>query len=234
MYWGDSMSSGFLKIQLSTGEGVIPVGYVEVLVRDCDCKQNNNRLLFTLRTDENGNTEPLELPAPPRDYSLEPGHPEHPFSCYNIFVKEPQGCRCVVINGVQIFDGQTAILPVQLTPFLPEYQGTPDEIYIPHQHGIDATDHGNNPYPDVWPGDSPSPPIDTSQPEIRAFPLANDVQIPNFITVHLGRPNAAARNVRVPFIDYIKNMIYPYSRNPVRTSITRSSCTITSPFQICF
>lgn len=37
--------------------------------------------------------------------------------------------------------------------------------------------------------------------------------VPEFITVHLGRPNAAARNVRVPFSQYIKNVasseIYP-------------------------
>lgn len=37
--------------------------------------------------------------------------------------------------------------------------------------------------------------------------------VPEFITVHLGRPNAAARNVRVPFAQYIKNVasseIYP-------------------------
>ena len=37
--------------------------------------------------------------------------------------------------------------------------------------------------------------------------------VPEFITVHLGKPNAAARNVRVPFAQYIKNVasseIYP-------------------------
>ena len=37
--------------------------------------------------------------------------------------------------------------------------------------------------------------------------------VPEFITVHLGKPSAAARNVRVPFSQYIKNVasseIYP-------------------------
>ena len=33
------------------------------------------------------------------------------------------------------------------------------------------------------------------------------VTVPEFITVHLGDPNdASAPNVRVPFIDYIKNV----------------------------
>ena len=205
------MPTGILKIQLCTGDGAMPVGYVDVLVRECDCKKTNNRLLFTLKTDENGNTQPLELPAPPKNYSLEPGHPEQPFSCYNILVTEAHGLRTAIINGVQVFDGQTAILPVQLTPNLPEYQGTPEEIYIPHQHGIDATDHGNNPYPDVWADKRDERPAmdDTNLTDLEAlqFPLANEVQIPRYITVHLGRPNAVARSVRVPFIDYVKNTV---------------------------
>ena len=45
-------------------------------------------------------------------------------------------------------------------------------------------------------------------------PLANEVVIPDFITVHLGWPTAAARNVRVSFRDYIVNVvcseIYPF------------------------
>ena len=45
-------------------------------------------------------------------------------------------------------------------------------------------------------------------------PLANEVVIPDFITVHLGTPNANARNVRVGFRDYVKNVvsseIYPF------------------------
>lgn len=48
--------------------------------------------------------------------------------------------------------------------------------------------------------------------------------IPSFITVHLGAPDEAARNVRVPFIDYIKNVasgeIYPtWPENALRANI---------------
>ena len=31
--------------------------------------------------------------------------------------------------------------------------------------------------------------------------------VPEFITVHLGRPDQPARNVTVPFTDYIKNVV---------------------------
>lgn len=48
--------------------------------------------------------------------------------------------------------------------------------------------------------------------------------VPEFITVHLGKPNAVARNVRVPFAQYIKNVasseIYPtWPENALRANI---------------
>lgn len=48
--------------------------------------------------------------------------------------------------------------------------------------------------------------------------------IPEYITVHLGRPNEPARNVTVPFADYIKNVasseIYPtWPENAIRANI---------------
>ena len=48
--------------------------------------------------------------------------------------------------------------------------------------------------------------------------------VPEFITVHLGKPNTAARNVRVPFAQYIKNVasseIYPtWPENALRANI---------------
>lgn len=48
--------------------------------------------------------------------------------------------------------------------------------------------------------------------------------IPEYITVHLGRPGSNARNVRVPFTDYIKNVasseVYPtWPENALRANI---------------
>ena len=49
--------------------------------------------------------------------------------------------------------------------------------------------------------------------------------IPEYITVHLGRPDdASARNIRIPFIEYIKNVasseIYPtWPENAIRANI---------------
>ena len=48
--------------------------------------------------------------------------------------------------------------------------------------------------------------------------------IPEYITVHLGRPTEAARNVKVPFLDYVSNVasseIYPtWPENELRANI---------------
>lgn len=50
------------------------------------------------------------------------------------------------------------------------------------------------------------------------------VTIPEYITVHLGNPNDEAENVRVPFIDYVKNVasseLYPtWPENALRANI---------------
>ncbi len=57
--------------------------------------------------------------------------------------------------------------------------------------------------------------------QVPAFSLVN---IPEYITVHLGPPNEEARNVTVPFIDYIKNVasseLYPsWPENALRANI---------------
>ena len=45
--------------------------------------------------------------------------------------------------------------------------------------------------------------------------------IPQVITVHLGTPKSYARNVTVPFRDYLKNMIYTKHRIRAKACTTR-------------
>ncbi|MGN1444161.1 MAG: SpoIID/LytB domain-containing protein, partial [Acutalibacteraceae bacterium] len=54
--------------------------------------------------------------------------------------------------------------------------------------------------------------------------MANPVIVPEYITVHLGRPDEPAQNVTVPFTDYIKNVasseIYPtWPESAIRANI---------------
>jgi len=210
------MGKGFLKVQLFSADDAMPVGLVDLKITAC--RKTSGELLYNLKADENGNSITVEIEAPPKEYSLEPGSPNQPFYCCCVEIPASYGFQRVIIRDVQIFEGCTAILPVRLHPCPPNDPETPDEIIIPREHGIDASDHGNEPFPDVWPVSEAQDMVGQSAEfsghvEAMQFPLANEVQIPEFITVHLGRPNTPARNVRVPFIDYIKNVacseIYP-------------------------
>ncbi|MDF2677857.1 MAG: putative peptidoglycan-binding protein [Bacillota bacterium] len=66
--------------------------------------------------------------------------------------------------------------------------------------------------------------IKTAQNIIPGGPPIPFITIPNYITVHLGQPNADDENITVPFIDYIKNVasseLYPtWPENALRANI---------------
>jgi hypothetical protein len=202
------MGKGYLKIQLFSADEAYPVGGVNVRVRSDD-----GEVLYTFVTDENGNTPTIGLDAPDAVNSQYPNGADPKFRRLIVDVDESYGYDAVTIMGVEVFDEQTSILPVKLHPSNDPQRPVVEEIDIPIEHGIDASDHGNDVYPDIW-ADGSVGDIALGAPiEQMQFPPANEVQIPQFISVHLGRPGTNARIVRVPFIDYIKNVasseIYP-------------------------
>lgn len=188
------MEKGYLIVELYTGDHVLPVTDLKVIVRD---KKGNT--LYNLTTDENGHTEKVSL-----DVNVQNANTiTSDFSTYDVEVRSAKGYKKVIVYDVQIFTEITSIMPIQLEPAI---EGdTPEEnteyIYIPYEHGVDLsheqtdqieqTDLIRN-YDDNT----------ISQQAI----LANEVAIPNYITVHLGSPNANAENVKVSFKDYIKNV----------------------------
>jgi len=52
--------------------------------------------------------------------------------------------------------------------------------------------------------------------------------IPQVITVHLGTPKSNARNVTLPFKEYIKNMIYINHRTDLKRPIYKDYTTCPS------
>lgn len=179
------MGIGFLRINVTTGDGAIPVANARVQIYGTD-----GTFLYTTMTDASGMTQDFPLIAPDNSLTFDPNYNRPGYSGVNVVVSEP-GFITQHINGVQIVDTQTAILPVNMKP-LPEGQTSSDifidippiGLLIPLQ----ATPEG---------------PPDTLA-TVRVLPA---VLIPDYITVHLGTPNdASAGNVRVRFIDYIKNV----------------------------
>ena len=165
-------------------------------------------ILQELFTNQDGQTPIIILPAPPLEYSSEPGV-EQPYSEYNIVITAP-GFSPVAISGAELFSGQTSLQNVQLTPLIPGSTGA--VIIVPP-----STLFGD--YPAKIP-ESEIKPIDD-----RGEIVLNEVVIPQTIVVHDGVPSdSTAKNYYVPFTDYIKNVasseIYPtWPRETIKANV---------------
>lgn len=173
------MGTGFLYISATMADGAYPVMAHVKITKD-------NITLLETYTDESGNTQPFPIPAPDAYLTLDSAYQDPAYSTVDVTVSAP-GFITVHIEGVEIVDTMTSILPVDMKPAV---NGMTDEYITIPPIGL-FMEHG--PYP-------PPP------PETRVL---NQVLIPEYITVHLGIPsNTSARNIRVRFIDYIKNVMY--------------------------
>lgn len=148
--------------------------------------------LESIQTDSNGQTESVELPAPPFEYTENPGVTQ-PYSEYSIIVRAP-GFAPVSINGIDIFSSRRSIQDVRLTEASQVVTIGPNTLF------------GN--YPPKIPESSIKPITPTG--EI----VLDRVVVPGTVVVHDGVPtDSTASNYYVSFPDYIKNVacseIYP-------------------------
>jgi len=184
---GENMGKGFLRIQLFCGDNALPVADMPITVHDA-----HGNMLHELVSDKNGLAGPVELHA--SDIASDDPMADIPRSYYMVRTPRVHGYVCTLRKGVQIFAGQTTTLPLQLRPLLDDEEPT-CEIIIPEEHGCE---YGGPRFE----GDD----IEAIQQELGRVLRDNNIVIPTYITVHLGHPDQPARNVRVPFIDYIKNV----------------------------
>ena len=148
--------------------------------------------LESIQTDSNGQTESVELPAPPFEYTENPGVTQ-PYSEYSIIVLAP-GFAPVSLNGIDIFSSRRSIQDVRLTEASQVVTIGPNTLF------------GN--YPPKIPEASIKPITLTG--EI----VLDRVVVPGTVVVHDGVPtDPTASNYYVSFPDYIKNVacseIYP-------------------------
>jgi len=168
-------------------------------------KTGNGEIITTVQTNESGQTTVIVLPAPPKEYALQPTGPK-PYADYIVTV-EAAGYGSVMIRGVQIFEGTTAKQKVELTlgnhlPIeiidIPEHKLT--ERYLNQQLQL------HNPYAH------------------HINPLYHNYRILEFIIVHNGHLHVQLPKYMVRFTDYIKNVasceLYPsWPEETLRTSI---------------
>ncbi|MCL2212414.1 MAG: peptidoglycan-binding protein, partial [Oscillospiraceae bacterium] len=177
------MGQGFLTVKLSEAYEALPVVGATVIVRD-----EGGNVLYTLRTDQDGQTQKVALYAPPRENSLEGGHTaDETYATYQLEL-QAEGLQTEIIDGVQVFDGVASVEQFDMQPLV-DGEEPVHTIVIPPHHLI--TGEARN--------QQGPPPNSVDNP-------GRQVIIPEFITVHLGRFNQPARNIQVPFAEYIKNV----------------------------
>jgi len=204
------MGIGYLKVNLFAGRHALPMVNSRVLIKNTDGK-----ILYDLITDENGTTETVSLSAPDKKYSQSPFINMPKFSVVDIEIPALEGHKKAIVHWAEVFDTITSIASIQLHPQIPgeSAQHDIDEYYIPIEHAVDMPRYSKIDSKNHKENANKIFSAQNAQTRQVAMALANDVPIPEYITVHLGAPNEYARNITIPFVDYIKNVacseIYP-------------------------
>jgi len=134
---------GYLVIRATTARGSIPLEGATVQIRSFpeDPLQEPRDLLYSTVTGRDGKTVPMELSAPPRAASQQPGNGgAEPYASYLAEVRL-EGYYTQSYSGIPIFDGITAIQSVDMIP-LPE-NGKPDGFSPDEERFFDSSSAPN-------------------------------------------------------------------------------------------
>ena len=185
----DTPELGSLQINLTSGLNYRPVADATIHISYTGVPDS---ILEELHTDSSGQTETIELNAPPLEYSLNPAIEEQPYSEYTLHIEAP-GFESVSIAGVEILPTVKAIQNVTMNPS--DTTGPSEEVFVIPAHTLYGT------YPAKIPESEIKPMDETG--EI----VLSRVVVPEYIVVHDGSPrDSTARNYYVKYKDYIKNV----------------------------
>lgn len=109
---GDSEDTGrgTIIVVVTSARGTLPVSGAIITVS----KTQDNTVIATMRTNENGQTTPLSLWAPKRTLSESPSATnERPFALYDITVSA-DGFVSEKLEGVPVFDGVASLQQMDL------------------------------------------------------------------------------------------------------------------------
>ena len=182
------IDKGQLQISAVSAEGNVPIDDATIEISPTGEPEN---VIEQLTTDSSGNSETIDLDAPPVEYSLSPGD-NQPYSEYNLKITAP-GYDEVLISGIQILSGQLGLSNIRMTPTVRE-----TVPYNPLVIGAHT----------LWKLYPPK----IAESEIKDIAETGEivlsrVVVPETIIVHAGPPtDASAPNYYVPYRDYIKNV----------------------------
>lgn len=183
----NATDSGFLQVSVVAGDTMKPLQDAKVSISYSGEPETD---IEQLVTDSDGQTDAVELAAPPVEYSMEPGDVQ-PYAEYSVTVTA-SGYESFNVSGISLFADTTALQGIRLVPR--NVTTLAGNIVIPAN-----TLWGNFP-PKI--AEAETKPV--GQPgEI----VLSRVVVPEYIIVHDGVPtDSTARNYYERFTDYIKNV----------------------------
>ena len=183
----DHPDTGQLKVSLTSAINGFPIEDATISISYTGVPENQ---LEQLTTDSSGQTETIDLPAPPLDYSLDVTNEIQPYAEYTIEASAP-GYETISIAGAEILASVTALQNIEMRPL----SGVENNVFVIPAHTLYGT------YPPKIPEDEIKPTNETG--EI----VLSRVVVPEFIVVHDGSPrDSTARDYYVHYKDYIKNV----------------------------
>ena len=181
---------GSLQVNVYSQTSFIPITNATITIQNT--QPQNNRVTEQLTTNSSGQTDTIQLPTPPLEYSLTP-ESNMPYAEYDLTISAP-GYETTVLTGAQILPDVKAIQDIRMVP-LPGTEDSPEQ-------DIDIAAHTlYEEYPPKIPEAEIKTVADTG--EI----VLSQVVIPEYIIVHDGLPDDnTAPNYYVTYKDYIKNV----------------------------
>ncbi|GAA0279781.1 spore cortex-lytic germination protein SleC [Faecalicatena contorta] len=185
----NAVDKGQLQINVTSEITALPVTGATISISYTGVPEST---LEQVNTDSSGQTDILDLDAPPLEYSLNPTIEYQPYSEYTLDISAP-GFEPMSIAGTEILPDVRAIQNVALRPN--DQTGVNEQVFVIPAHTL----YGE--YPPKIAEDEIKPINETG--EI----VLSRVVVPEFIIVHDGSPrDTTAQNYYVKYKDYIKNV----------------------------
>ncbi len=185
----EATDKGELQINVTSTAGGRPIADARISISYTGVPES---MLERVGTDSSGQTEVLELDAPPEEWSLDPTNERQPYSEYTLDISAP-GFEPVSIAGTEILANVRAIQNVRMRPS--DVGREEEEVFVIPAHTL----YGE--YPPKIAEDEIKPTNESG--EI----VLSRVVVPEYIVVHDGSPrDTTATNYYVKYKDYIKNV----------------------------
>lgn len=203
----EAVDRGTLQINVTSSVNAFPVERAEISISYTGVPEST---LEKIQTDSSGQTETIELAAPPEEWSLDIEEGRQPYSEYTLSIKAP-GFEPVNIAGTEILANVKAIQNIQMKPA--DQSGEENQVFVIPAHTL----YGD--YPPKIAEAEIKPVMETG--EI----VLSRVVVPEYIVVHDGSPrDSTATNYYVKYKDYIKNVasseIYAtWPENTIRANV---------------